>query len=616
MARAAGPLWCQLCAWPPCRMSAFAKMFAASALAFATAAAVAAPTGAGSAGAQAPFVSSGAVEEDLVLNVAGPRLQQYVVQSDDAWALVLLEDPARCGEPCVQMRGILDNVAKQSVGLLNLATVNVQETVENDEGDGVPAHSFYNATAVPTMQLYGVGAKAAAKSLQLSAEMAGGLFGSGPKMLFNQLRAFSPSLIASVRSGNLGDFFSRPSTPAFVPRVLLLSDKRERTLLLKKLSIDFASRAVFGQGELHEGKGKLAAAFGVDVNASVPAAAAGKDKDKSDDKDKGTKKLTSALLVGPAAPVVPGKDVLKKLPANAFPWTRYDGPLNYAALYEWLDATLPRAKPLQLRTPGDYDSACGSAPDVTLCFIAILPHEAEAAAAGTPALLSADELQKCEAGDVACMRRRRRISGFESSGDDEDEADDAGDDDDDDDGGRAAARRKAAAGARVYRALQKLVSRAFVRTDWSSMNGSPELKAERLPISISWIDAGEQPELAAALKGNVPGFVALNPRKKQLAIMRGSFTPRNAYDFVMGLSHAGAPGHAAAVVGGPAGAPPATFEAVDKIPTLRVQAAAPASTAGKAGKGKGKGKAKATKGKSGKGKGKASKKASDDKDEL
>lgn len=514
------------------------------------------------------------------------------------------------------MRGILDTVAKQSVGLLNLATVNVQENIENDEGDGVPAHSFYNATAVPTMQLYGVGAKAAGKSLQLSAEMAGGLFGGGAKMLFQQLRAFSPSLITAVRSGNLPEFFGRPSTPATLPRVLLLSDKRERTLLLKKLAMDFASRAVFGQGDLHEGKGKLAAAFGVDVNATVPAAAAGGGSDDKDAKAAGSKKITSALLVGPAAAVSPDKDTLKKLPAGAFPWTRYEGAMNYASLYEWLDATLPRAKPMQLRTPGDFDSACGAAPDVTLCFIAILPHEAEAAALGMPALLAPDELQKCEAGDVACMRRRRRISGFETTGDDEDEADGGDDDDDDEDGsGRAAARRKAAAGARIYRVLQKLASRAFVRTDWSSMNGSPELKAERLPISITWIDAGEQPELAAALKAPVPGFVALNPRKKQLAIMRGSFTPRNAYDFVMGLSHAGAPGQAAAVIGGPAAAPPATFEAIVKVPALRVQSAPPAPEEAK-GKGKTKGKGKGKGGK-GKGKGKGGKKtAAEPKDEL
>jgi len=388
-------------------------------------------------------------------------MQQYVVGSDDAWAVIVLESPERCGKPCEDMAQILNTVAEKSVGLVNFATVRATESVADAaSGDSIEVHKLLNITTVPSIALYGPGPKTLRQSMQLDSQMSGGLFGGGPKVLYQNLKMFTPSLIQSVRAATLDTFLGRPSTPASLPRVLLLTDKKERSLLYKKLSIDFAARAVFGQAALDDAKGKLAAAFGVNASAqaAAPAAASGAAKASGGG---------STLLVSPPGPHVVSADVLKKLPPGAFSWPKYEGQMTYAALYEHLDAHLPRAPVVQLRSQADFNAACGTAPDVTLCFIAVLPHEAEAAALAAGTFPAAEELEHCEAADAGCFRRRRRVSGFEDAGDDDEEADrDEAEDDADDE--RAVAKRKLQAGARVYRALQKLAGRSYIRVDWVS----------------------------------------------------------------------------------------------------------------------------------------------------
>lgn len=58
-----------------------------------------------------------------------------------------------------------------------------------------------------------------------------------------------------------------------------------------------------------------------------------------------------------------------------------------------------------------------------------------------------------------------------------------------------------------------------------------DLRAERLPIAFMWVDADAQPEFAATFKTPAPAFIALTPRKRKYAAMRGSFQPKNLYDF-------------------------------------------------------------------------------------
>lgn len=506
--------------------------------------------------------------DDLLLSVSGERMQQSVIESDDFWAVVVLESPERCGENCDEIRKILRTVAEKSIGTQNFAVVNSMDTVlDVSTGDSLEVHRLYNITAVPIIAIYGAGPKTLRSSLQLGADSAVSIIGSGPKALYQNLKMFSPSLVQTVRAGTLEQFLSRPSTPAALPRVLLVTDKAERPLLLKKLSVDFAARAVFGQADAGDAKGRLAAALG-------------------------TNKSGATLLVSPAGAAHGGAAdaaALKALaPGSLSGWARYSGgALNYAALYEYLDATLPRAPLTQLRSAADFEAACGAAPDVTLCFVAVLPHEAEAAALAMPPLLSDDERQTCNPADVACFRERRRITGFEES----DDGDDDGDDDDDDDDERAILRRKALAGARAYRALQKVAARAFIRIDWGTLS-SNELRAERMPISVAWIDAAEQGAWVEAFKAQTPGLVALNPRKRKFALMRGTFSPRNAYDFI--ISIAGPPPSP-----GSHGLPPApgagvAFESIESLPPLVTQAPAKrAAPAGKTKAKKAKGKKKA-----------------------
>ncbi len=453
---------------------------------------------------------------------------------------------------------------------------------------------------MPSFALFGAGAKRARGALMLDAQSSGALVGAGAKTLFTQLSAFSPGLVASVRAGTLDAFFSRPSVPAALPRVLLLSaGARDAPLTLRRLSVDFAARASFGLGAVGGGAGAggaaLAAAFGVD--ASAPG-------------------FSSALLLGPAARQAPPPAAAGGPAPGAYGaaagWARFaGGAATYARLYEWLDARLPRAPLPQLRTAADFDAACGRAPDVTTCIIAVLPADAQAAAAAVAAERAAgggDLVQTCADADHECARERRRVLGFDDAGhgggaDDDDDDDDDGGEDSDDGGGdsRAAAARRARAAAQQLAVLHKLAERALVRTDWSALSAAG-LKAERLPLSLAWVDAAAQPEFAAALGvAAPPALVALNPRKRKAARMRGSLTPANAYAFVAAIMADAAP-HApgAARAAGPA---PVAFDDVAELPALHDQPPLPPPAPPRAAKAK---KAKAAKKA---GKGKAAKKA-------
>lgn len=538
--------------------------------------------------------------DDLLISVNGGRFRDYVLENDDATAVFVLANPEACGKTCEEITKVLTQTQEKALGTLNMATVLASGSVSpGGNDDDVSVAELWNVTAIPMLALYPPGPKHVKSALQLDPQTTGSLLAAGPKQTYNTLsRMLGASLVASVRQASIEEFFTRPSTPAGLPRVVLFTDKKEKSLLLRKLSTDFASRAAFGQADINEGKGKLALAFGLDTNKTTTAAA------------DGGKAPTSVLLISSGPLSLPAeKDALKKLAPGSLgsltgeagknKWVRYEGKLDYLSLYEALDATLPRAAAPQLRTQADFSKACGAASDVTLCFIAVLPHEAEAAALSVSPLLAADELQKCGAADAGCIRSRRRVSGFEASDDDDEENKDDSDDDDDFDEDDEKSKkkreaklkkRKEVAAARVYRALQKVASRAFVRTDWSSLN-SGELKAERLPISLSWVDAVEQSAFVEAF-GKSPGIqapalIAFNPRKKKFAVMKGSFSARNSYDFILSLANLGVSPAAGGLSKGEAAAGPAvTFENLEAnvVPKLKDQPAPAAKKAAGGGK--------------------------------
>lgn len=389
----------------------------------------------------------------------------------------------------------MSKVAVQSKGLFNLAYVNAHDTILGREGEMVEVFKEFNQSTIPAIIAYGVGPKRIDTGMKVESQTAGAMLGQGAKAMYQSLRMFLGTLVTVLRPSGLASFFTRPNT--HLPRVLLVTDKKEVTATLKKLSLDFSSRAVFGQLHVDEDGGKLAKAFNV---------------------TKGETKLPVLLT---SAPDVSAFGGFKKGSKPSTPWNTYTGNMSYDAMRLHLHTTLPLAPLPQARSADDFARLCSNATDVTLCFIGILPHDAEAA--------SVDRSTKLGEPEEAFIRSQP----FELV--DEDDAD--ADEDEEDEA--AAAKRRAQAGGKAFDALARVASKAFIRPDWATV--ATELKTERIPIAFLWIDADEQRDFAAAFKLSAPALIGLNPRKKKFAAMRGSFQPRNINDFVVAMIEVGMP---------------------------------------------------------------------------
>jgi hypothetical protein len=401
----------------------------------------------------------------------------------------------------------------------------------------------------------------------MDSNTAGSLLQNGAKALYQNMRTFLPGMVSSIRASTLPAFLSKPAP--MLARVVLFTDKREVSLTYKKLSMDFAPRASFGQIHIDESGGKLAKVFGLE---------------KSD---------SPALLVGPAGPLsdaIVDEATLKTLPADHLSgWKRFSGNMTYENMRKFLYTTIPPTPVLQLRTQAEFNKYCSESSDVTLCFIGILPAEAEAAS-----LTRAT--QKLDPDDAFLPPL-----GFEQVDDD--------DDDEDEDDSAAVRRRKG--GARTVDTLSRVASRVFVKVDWVRVtlstplqcsmiffywsfsplqaSMSADLKAERHPVAFMWVDAEKQPAFVESFKVQSPGFLALVPRKKKFAVMRGSFQPRNLYDFVLNVMDAAMPGARAGLASdGPSGLvtqtgrEPVSLENIAALPRVADQPAALKKTAKKA----------------------------------
>jgi hypothetical protein len=207
-------------------------------------------------------------------------------------------------------------------------------------------------------------------------------------------------------------------------------------------------------------------------------------------------------------------------------------------------------------------------PDVTVCFIALLPADTDKAAATL----------RLTPEDFGFPLRQR---GFEQVDDDE-----AGEEEGEEEGSTnpaAAAARSKKAAERALTMLHRIAARTFLRMDWVSggrgwggggcalncvgrrLDGSPtvcpaaasqntltgagNLRAERHPMALAWMDGEAQSHFAAAFKSAVPGLIALNPRRKTYAVMRGSLQAANVYQFIQAMLEYGAPGQEAGGLG-------------------------------------------------------------------
>lgn len=386
--------------------------------------------------------------------VPGEKLTRVILDSDESWLLMVLESDQKCGKPCADIKAMVSSVYEKSGKLSRFAYIHASDSVLGEDGDMVPAHQAFNITTIPHMLVFGAGPKRMSTALKLDPQMAGALLGQGAKVFYSTTKMFSPGMVTPVRSGNLKSFLTSPA-PA-LPRVLLITDKREVSNTLRKLSMDFEPRAIIGQLNVGEAGGKIAAAFDI-TEEDVPV-----------------------LLAGPSGGIPAEKledTVLKKLPAGHLRqgWTQYTGSLSYEPLRKYLYSSLPLVPIPQLRSQADYLSQCEQAADVTLCFIAVLPPEAEAAA-----LARAKE--KLDPEDAFLP-----ITGFEPVDDDEDDEDGL----DDDEEGIDSARARQRIGARVIDVLSRVANRLFVKVDWvgGAMHASRGMGTAQQGLHLSGVVA-------------------------------------------------------------------------------------------------------------------------------
>jgi hypothetical protein len=335
-----------------------------------------------------------------------------------------------------------------------------------------------------------------------------------------------------------------------LPRVLLVASKADISATFRAVSTLFASRAMFGQATVADAR--LLDALGIDA-ASAPvllvsgagpfgpvqmAAAAepkeedtaDEDDDDDDDEEDGKKKKAkkskkskkSKKAKKPAEQViVPGS-----LSAAKFGWTVYRGTkgdpaaastagFTFAALREFLDEALPEPAVPQLKSPADFERVCGNNVDASVCFVAMLPPGAASRAAVASKVHSATDL----AAPLASAEAASPIAALTS--------------------------------------VVRVASQPLLSVDWSTLPAQPnanmQLRADRLPMTVAWVDAEAQREWASVFRTAVPGIVAINPRKRAFASFKGSFNAPDVYEFVSAMMNAGAPMGATAKPKGAAG---------------------------------------------------------------
>ena len=483
-------------------------------------------------------------------------IEDTILASDGMCGLLVLENAARCGEGCDAVRAAFEAVQWKSGGLFKFAYTHGSDIILGAGGQPMEVRQQFNLTEIPALIIFPPGPKHLAKGMAMPAASTLALARQGPKGIYENLRMFMPSLVGDVRGHTFGKWLRGPAP--LVPRLLLFSDKsaKDAALPFKALSAALASRVLVAQtttriptGAAKPTDASLAAAFGITSNApalflSGPApraalTAAGSGGAPADDE-----LLLDSLQPGELAAA----------------WTPYPGNLStatYDQLVAFVVAGTRGAAPVSLLSgPDDFEAACGAG-DVTVCFIAVLPH---------------DEM----------VRAR----------------------------GEVAARRGAAAGADAdanadggvldpapWSVLQRAAQRAYLRLDWDTLvQRRGPLDAVRLPIAWAAVDAHTQAAFAVNLKAGGPGpaLVALNPRKRVFATLGGGsgggFTEEKLHAFVMAAMDQAAPQAAAAAAarGKPGGddddaeTSRIVFESLPTLPVLKQEAAAAAPGKAKA----------------------------------
>lgn len=286
------------------------------------------------------------------------KLLTDVIQSTDFWVVPIFDEDVHNGENNLLMARTLASVAANSDGLLRVGLVRGSGSVEGADGEERSVMKLYNVTHVPHLLVWpaGTGPRSMQPPLRFPPDVTAQLLSASTKRLWENLRPLIPSLVdGPLKTASLNNFLAAP--PAALPRVVLVHAKPDASVLLKRLSIDFAARGVFA----------LAAATDANVTAAWGLPEGGGD--------------APALFVSPsgataAAPVAnkkKGGAAAVPAPGSLSTWTRFpaSSALTYSAIRAWLATTLPAAPTPQLRTAGDWERECAASQG--LCVIGVFP---------------------------------------------------------------------------------------------------------------------------------------------------------------------------------------------------------------------------------------------------
>jgi len=280
-----------------------------------------------------------------------PRVQNFnreVLQTDEIFALVIVAPDQQCGEPCGKVKNVLGKLAGKMGHMMKFGTMlhsdQLPNPAEDNEMQSVgEIFGVVNTTAgtatIPHLLVWESGPKLMNKVVSMPAQYLMHIVAKGPKSAWAQLRNFVPSMVETANTNKLQEWMTKRLPAA--PRVLLFTEKLGSSVLYKKLSVDFAGRALFGESSkfLED----MAELFGV---TEYPT-----------------------LLVSP-----PGPHSLKEEAYKA--WKRYEGDMEYAAIKTFLQRNVPDKSTPLVHSPATWKKHCADAEGV--CIIAAVEDDAVA----------------------------------------------------------------------------------------------------------------------------------------------------------------------------------------------------------------------------------------------
>ncbi len=275
-------------------------------------------------------------------------------------------------------------------------------TVVGPNDEELNINILYNLSQVPVLLIWppGTGRRYLMPPVRLPPEITANAILSGKKALWETLRPIVPNIVQFGGASELPRFFAQDvGLSAESPRIFVLSRSGLISPMLKRLALDFSSRAVFVY--VPNTDKDMIAAFGLPAAPEKPRIFVSRPGgvDSPPKKWKGKKK--NALGEEKQWTAIPE-------PLAYANWTTYDpeAPLKLVTLRTWLEAHLPSPPILRVKSALEFEAACSSG----ICFVGILPSapvaakaaamKALEAAASAPSLVTCDFSEARSAADL------------------------------------------------------------------------------------------------------------------------------------------------------------------------------------------------------------------------